>query len=370
MIDPALMRPGRLEVHIEVGLPDEKGREQIFRIHTKKMRENGLWAAGADDIGNLAARTKNYTGAEIKGLVKSATSFAQQTAVDMDNLDAGITKEALAAIKITMKEFDMALDEVRPAFGVKDEELQTFMPEGIIEYSTGIRRILQMGDRMIRKLQDADSKTRVCSMLLRGPKGAGKTALAAKLATDGNFPFVKVVSPGDFVGWGENPKLTKIDQIFDDAFKTPFACIIIDEIEMLLNYVPMGPRFSSVVLQGIRSLIKSKRPPPESNSKLFIIGTTDLDLTVTEDLLLDTAFEQTEDVPLVSEPDEFREVLDSLRRGDPPIEISDDDYEEILKQLTSACGIKKLLRVCELAKFNNVITYEEFKQAAEDFNIW
>lgn len=39
MIDEALMRPGRLEVQMEIGLPDEKGRVQILNIHTKRMRE-------------------------------------------------------------------------------------------------------------------------------------------------------------------------------------------------------------------------------------------------------------------------------------------------------------------------------------------
>jgi SpoVK/Ycf46/Vps4 family AAA+-type ATPase len=42
LIDPALLRPGRLEVHIEIGLPDGKGRVQILNIHTAKMRESGL----------------------------------------------------------------------------------------------------------------------------------------------------------------------------------------------------------------------------------------------------------------------------------------------------------------------------------------
>ncbi len=39
VIQEALLRPGRLEVHIEIGLPDEKGREQILKIHTAKMTE-------------------------------------------------------------------------------------------------------------------------------------------------------------------------------------------------------------------------------------------------------------------------------------------------------------------------------------------
>lgn len=37
MIDEALLRPGRLEVHVEIGLPDEAGRLQILQIHTRGM---------------------------------------------------------------------------------------------------------------------------------------------------------------------------------------------------------------------------------------------------------------------------------------------------------------------------------------------
>ena len=35
LIDPALLRPGRLEVHVEIGLPNREGRIQILNIHTK-----------------------------------------------------------------------------------------------------------------------------------------------------------------------------------------------------------------------------------------------------------------------------------------------------------------------------------------------
>jgi vesicle-fusing ATPase len=38
MLDEAMLRPGRLEVQIEIGLPDEKGRLQILRIHTSRVR--------------------------------------------------------------------------------------------------------------------------------------------------------------------------------------------------------------------------------------------------------------------------------------------------------------------------------------------
>src|SRR5579871_3168193 len=75
MIDEALLRPGRLEVHMEIDLPDQKGRLQILKIHTQKMRTNGIMDTDVD-IDELAALTKNFSGAEIAGLIKSATSFA------------------------------------------------------------------------------------------------------------------------------------------------------------------------------------------------------------------------------------------------------------------------------------------------------
>lgn len=39
-----LCRPGRLEVHVEINLPDENGRFQILQIHTNKMKENSFLA--------------------------------------------------------------------------------------------------------------------------------------------------------------------------------------------------------------------------------------------------------------------------------------------------------------------------------------
>ena len=75
MLDEAILRPGRLEIHLEIGLPDINGRKQIFEIHTRMMRKNNL--LGKDvDLEKLALSTKNYTGAEIEAVCRSASSFA------------------------------------------------------------------------------------------------------------------------------------------------------------------------------------------------------------------------------------------------------------------------------------------------------
>ena len=62
LIDSALLRPGRLEVHVEIGLPSHEGRVQILSIHTNTMRSNGYLADDVD-LNALAELTKNFTGA-------------------------------------------------------------------------------------------------------------------------------------------------------------------------------------------------------------------------------------------------------------------------------------------------------------------
>jgi len=67
ILDPAILRPGRLDRIIEVPLPDFKGRIEIFKIHTRRMK-----LGGDIDFEKLAELTKGFTGAEIKAAVTEA----------------------------------------------------------------------------------------------------------------------------------------------------------------------------------------------------------------------------------------------------------------------------------------------------------
>lgn len=85
MIDEALLRQGRLEVHMEIGLPDEHGRVQILNIHTTKIRTNRKLAPDVD-IAELARETKNFSGAEIEGLVRAAMSTAMNRLIKVGRI--------------------------------------------------------------------------------------------------------------------------------------------------------------------------------------------------------------------------------------------------------------------------------------------
>lgn len=64
-------------------------------------------------------------------------------------------------------------------------------------------------------------------------------------------------------------KASQITKVFEDAYKSPMSVVILDDIERLLEYVAIGPRFSNTILQALLVLIK-RQPPP--GRKLLIIG--------------------------------------------------------------------------------------------------
>lgn len=111
MIDEAILRPGRFEIHVEVSLPDEHGRVQIFKIHTKTMRENKV--LGEDvDLPLLAKKTKNFTGAEIQALTKSALSHGMARQYDVADFSKEIDYDENFVIQHC--DFESALEEVKP----------------------------------------------------------------------------------------------------------------------------------------------------------------------------------------------------------------------------------------------------------------
>ncbi len=268
MIDEALLRPGRLEVHMEISLPDENGRAQILKIHTAKMRENKVMDSDVD-LAELARLTKNFSGAEISGLVKSASSFAFTRHVKVGTV-AGISDD-INDMKVNRQDFHNALDEVKPAFGVSEEELSTCLRGGIIHFSSFIGDILDEGRLFVQQVRQSES-TPLVSVLLHGPPGSGKTALAAKIAMDSDFPFVKLVSPESMVGFNEMQKVQHLHKTFTDAYKSPLNIVVVDNIERIIDWVPIGPRFSNAVLQALMVLLRKQPPHVSHASCLFLLS--------------------------------------------------------------------------------------------------
>jgi len=92
VLDPALLRPGRFDRHVYVDLPDVKGREEILRVHVKKVK------LSADaNLAQLAKTTAGSSGADLENIINEAALLAvmkDKDAVDMSDLDEARDKVA------------------------------------------------------------------------------------------------------------------------------------------------------------------------------------------------------------------------------------------------------------------------------------
>ncbi|XP_078807167.1 vesicle-fusing ATPase isoform X3 [Oryzias latipes] len=340
LIDDALMRPGRFEVKMEIGLPDEKGRVQILNIHTIKMRNFNLLAADVD-IKELAAETKNYSGAELEGLVRAAQSTAMNRHIKATST-VEVDMERAEKLQVTRDDFMGSLNnDIKPAFGTNQEDYSSYVMNGIIKWGDPVAHVLDDGELLVQQTKNSD-RTPLVAVLLEGPPHSGKTALAAKIAEDSQFPFIKICSPDKMIGSSEISKCQAIKKVFDDAYKSQLSCVVVDDIERLLDYVPIGPRFSNLVLQAL--LVLLKKTPPKGR-KLLIIGTTSRKDVLQEMEMLD-AFSTTIHVPNISTGEQLVDALELLGS------FTDKERASIAHQLKGKrvwIGIKKLLVFIEMS---------------------
>ncbi|KAM9773448.1 vesicle-fusing ATPase-like [Syngnathus typhle] len=306
LIDEALLRPGRLEVKMEIGLPDEKGRLQILNIHTAKMRQFKLMASDVD-VKELAAETKNYSGAELEGLVRAAQSTAMNRHIKASNT-VEVNIDTAEKLKVSRMDFMASLNnDIKPAFGTNQEDYGSYIMNGIVRWGDPVSAVLEDGELLVQQTKNSEH-TPLVSVLLEGPPNSGKTALAAKIAEDSQFPFIKICSPDKMIGHSEIAKCQAIKKIFEDAYKSQLSCVVVDDIERLLDYVPIGPRFSNLVLQAL--LVLLKKPPPKGR-KLLIIGTSSRK-DVLQEMEMLNAFSTTVHVPNISTGEQLVEALELL----------------------------------------------------------
>ncbi len=236
LIDDALLRPGRFEIHLEISLPDEESRYEIFTIHTKKMSGNNHLDSSVD-LRELATLTKNYTGAEIAAVVRAAIGYALERKVQeekgntlnnkgntlnnktgnksnsaniigneiytndtctyntinsnnkISNKDLAHTENTSAdnTVIVRRNDFIAAVNEIKPAFGMDQKALDNF---GRVFYETQITHsVITIGQSMLAKLMKTELYN-TNSLLLYGSGGSRETTLSIRLGIQSGFPFI------------------------------------------------------------------------------------------------------------------------------------------------------------------------------------
>lgn len=135
-------------------------------------------------------------------------------------------------------------------------------------------------------------------------------------------------------------------RVFEDAYKSPLSVVVLDNIERLVDFVPIGPRFSNTVLQALMIYLQKVPPlgpPPDCfPRKILIIGTTTKE-TALADLGLTSAFKVPVHCPLLKE-DEVAQLLQHEKD-----DFEKNTIEQCKSQFTDGVGVKRLYEIKELA---------------------
>lgn len=301
LIDPALLRAGRLEIHIEIGLPNQIGREQIFRIHTAKMSYNHLLHSNVN-ITKLAELTDNYSGAEIEAVVKNAASYSihELLASSKDNINDD-------DIIVKMEHFITAVNEISPMFGDSNKQIIQLLPSTYLDLTDSHRLCYQ------QVINYFNNKNRLKTIMIYGENGTGKTTLALKLTYDSKIKYTKIIRAIDLISMDENYKTLYISDIISNAYLTDNSLIVIDDIEIAINYANLynNISFSNKLYQMLMTILKTS--PLNPNNKVTILVTCgNLDLFT----MLDKNFDLVLQIDKLSSTD-LQRISDELNIAAP-----------------------------------------------------
>ncbi|EAT48909.1 AAEL000081-PA, partial [Aedes aegypti] len=120
IVDPAVLRPGRLDKILYVGLPAEEDRVDILRALTKNRTQPPL--ADDVDLSVVARLTEGYTGADLAGLVRQASLQTLKDSIAECSSDDNVSNESEQDLKVAMVHFQEAIRSIKPSVNEEDKK--------------------------------------------------------------------------------------------------------------------------------------------------------------------------------------------------------------------------------------------------------
>ena len=228
-IDPALRRFGRFDREIDIGVPDEVGRMEIMRIHTKNMK-----LAEDVDLAAIAKDTHGFVGSDLAAVCSEAALQCIREKMDIIDIDDDtIDAEVLEALCVSNDHFKHAQGHTNPA---SLRETVVEIPNITWDDIGGLEETKKDLQEMILYPIEHPDKFQKFGMspskgvLFYGPPGCGKTLLAKAVANECSSNFISVKGPELLTMWfGESEG--NVREIFDKARAASPCVLFFDELD-------------------------------------------------------------------------------------------------------------------------------------------
>lgn len=360
-IDEALRRPGRFDREIVIGVPDQKGRQEVLAIHTR-----GMPLAEDVNMEEIARTTYGFVGADLGALAREAAMDSLRRILPDINLREGIPPAVLENLSVGQADFLSALKRIQPS-ALREIMIQApnvtwddigGLDDAQMRLKEGVELPLK-SPQSFKRLGIRPAK----GFLLFGPPGTGKTLLAKAVAREAEANFIATKSSDLLSKWyGESEQ--QVSRLFERARQVAPTVLFIDEIDSLapargggLGEPAVTERVVNTILaemdgleelQGVVVLAATNRPTlldpallrpgrfdelvyvpvPEAKGRRKILGIHTKGMPLAADVDLDALAERTERFTGADLEDLTRRAgLLALRSNIDVAEVRADDFE-------------------------------------------
>jgi transitional endoplasmic reticulum ATPase len=305
-LDPALRRPGRFDREIEIGIPDQKGRQEILEIHTR-----GMPLTEEVKLSSIAKVTHGFVGADLEAVCREAAMKSLRNVLPEINLEESkIPVETLNKIKIKPQDFETALKEVQPSalreVYVQSPNVKWTEIGGLESIKEELREAIEWPLKHSDLFIEADIVPPK-GLLLYGPPGTGKTLIAKAVATNSDANFISIKGPELLSKWvGESEK--GIREVFRKARQASPCVVFFDELDSVAPRRSSSGSGDSHVGDRLVSQLLTEMDGLQDLNGVVVIGATNRPDIIDEALLRPGRFDRILEIPL-PDNDSIKEIL-------------------------------------------------------------
>ncbi|HLD59583.1 MAG TPA: AAA family ATPase, partial [Candidatus Bilamarchaeaceae archaeon] len=271
-LDPALMRPGRLDKIIYMHLPDPKAREAIFKVHLKKLPIADI------DYAKLVEKTNRFSGADLKNVVNEAIKITAKEAtakgvvmpVTTEHIMEVVSRVRPSTSLASMDDYDQfRLDFERRVGAQKEEKKKDAITWDQVAGLGKVKKALLdtielplLHEEEMKELKIKPAK----GILLFGPPGTGKTLIVKAASSELKASF-QSLSGAEVMKKGYTQAVIVIKEVFNRARENTPAIVFVDEIETI---APARGDYSS----GLTGQFLTEMDGMKDSKGVVVIATT------------------------------------------------------------------------------------------------